>query len=88
MTALNLNKHIEWLCRLMVVNPSKTELMVMQGHEINVNLPTGRLECLKEMKVLGILFDANLSWSAQVNKAVNHVLSKDEACASCFKWET
>jgi len=64
-------KHEEWLEKLgMVVNPTKTELMVLQDPKINVTLPSGPLAWLPDMRILGVQFDENMSWSKQLEKVV------------------
>jgi len=44
--------------------------MIMQNEVISVPTTSGNLVCLPEMKVLGVLFDAQMSWIPQMNKAI------------------
>jgi len=70
------NKHKIWLDKLgMICNPSKTEFIVFGNPEgaqkVRINFGNTMLESMKAMKVLGIMFDANLTWKEQTNKILS-----------------
>jgi len=67
-----LEKHIEWL-RLhgMVVNSSKTELLMMGNESLEVIVDGARLVSKKTLRVLGLEFDDQLSWQNQIQRSIS-----------------
>jgi len=63
--------HINWLrdCG-MVVNPAKTELMMMGDHEIEIKVHESILKSQGSIKVLGLLFDRHLKWNVHAEKVI------------------
>jgi len=67
--------HLKWLRKSgMLVNDSKTEIMVVhKSDKLKITLQIGEtlIESKNNMKVLGILFNQNLSWTEHVTQNIN-----------------
>jgi len=70
--AITIQKHVEWLrVNGMVCNIQKTELLFFGAtHSIDVMVNNVLITSTPTMKVLGLLFDAGMTWDNQVNQAV------------------
>lgn len=68
-----LQEHIEYLRKLgMVVNRSKTEIMVIPSNKSMVqDVAFGELKPLNQMKVLGVILDDSMSWSTHIATTIN-----------------
>jgi hypothetical protein len=69
-----LNHHVNYLKDLgMIVNESKTELMTIgecNRFHFEVNIAGSCVTAIKSMKALGIIYDGNLNWDKQAEKAI------------------
>lgn len=66
-----MENHINMLLNLgMIVNTSKTEIMVMKGVKLDVIVNGVRLVQLKQLRVLGVIFDEGLTWEPQAERSI------------------
>jgi len=62
-----MTRHVEWLKDSgMVCNIDKTEMMTLGTGSMEITLDGNVIRSKPQIKVLGIVFDSNLDWSAQV----------------------
>jgi len=62
-----LEKHIKWLeAKGMVVNRSKTTTMLMGKESMSVECGGNLLKDSESVKILGIHFDKEMTWSKQI----------------------
>ncbi len=66
-------EHLNWLkVNGMVCNVDKTEMMILDSDSpITIEVDGRELKSLKEMKVLGMVFDSKLNWTSQVNNVIS-----------------
>jgi hypothetical protein len=68
-----LKKHCDWLKKLgMIVNTSKTELMMFGKQDVALSIKSENdvLVSTNEMNVLGMTFDAGLTWEPQLSRVL------------------
>jgi hypothetical protein len=73
------------------VNASKTELVIFHKHDSargSIYLSQIQIESKAEMKVLGIVFDSRLEWSAQVEKSIGAARQATQALGLVRKYFT
>ncbi len=71
--SVQIDKHLLWLKHSgMVCNENKTELIVFGEENATVTIRVGSkyIESMPQMKVLGLLFDKNLAWDAQIESVI------------------
>lgn len=73
-------RHVDYLKSLgLVVNESKTEAVVFSKRglvETDININGTTIKTRKQMKVLGVLFDNNLTWEPHIRATLNKCKSK------------
>jgi len=82
-TQITLNEHFSWLQEIgMTCNHLKTELIIFNEDDIEINVGGSSVRSGKTMKVLGVLIDNDLNWSPYVEK----ILSKSRSLLFAFRY--
>ncbi len=92
-TTLCLTKHTEALRSIgMVVNTSKTELMLLsrnkqvKGQVLEINIPDAIISSKPHIKALGVIFSSDLSWSRQIDNALKRSTHAVKKIRFLSKW--
>jgi hypothetical protein len=76
----SLEKISKWYSQSgLVVNRSKTKICLFYKKDIKsveVILGTDIIKTIKEVNVLGVVFDSKLQWNAQVSKSIKRPISR------------
>jgi len=70
------SKHTSWLRSLgMSINPAKTEFTIFgyQGPRVSFLFDGTRVHNQDNIKVLGVIFQSNMRWTAHVNKVIKSI---------------
>ncbi len=72
-TKSTMTKHLQWLKENgMVCNVDKTEMMILNSDSpTSIEVDGRTITAMKEMKVLGLMFDSKLTWNLQVNNVIS-----------------
>jgi hypothetical protein len=82
---MSLTKHVNWLRdQGLLVNASKTELLLFGDGQLDVSLEGSLLVSSNSMNVLGVEFDAKLSWKNHLEKAIK-VCQRIKPALWCLK---
>jgi len=69
-------EHFEWLSKVgMKCNMTKTELMMFDEGELNLNCGNSNLKSGSSMKILGVHVDSKLSWEIHVSRMLSKIRS-------------